>query len=111
MLLSLFTGAGFCIGHHYFYASFHGLQVNKVSIDQTWIIRIGTGFAFVAKSLLVIATSIAFVQHQWLALSRNTLKIRQIDTMTGVLNNSLLFFNSRLWLHFPLLTILALVAW
>ena len=111
MLLSLLAGVALTVGHHFFYARFDGLQVDNVSMSQTWIIRIGTGFAFVVKTLLVVATSIAFVQQQWLALSHRSFKIRQIDTLTSVLSNALLFCESRIWLRFPLLTLLAGIAW
>ena len=111
MILSLLSGVALTVGHHFFYARFDGQPVDEASIDQTWIIRIGTVFAFVAKTLLVVAASIAFIQHQWLTLSRNPLKIRQIDTVTGILGNALSFCESRIWLRFPLLTMLAIVTW
>lgn len=98
-------------GHHFFYARFDGQRVDDVSVSQTWIIRFGTGFAFVAKTFLVIATSIAFVQQQWFALLHYRFKVRQIDTMTGVLGNAFTFLESRIWLRFPLLTLTACIAW
>lgn len=111
MLVSFLSGIGISIGHHFLYNKFNGLRVEEVSISQTWIIRIGTIFAFIAKTLLVVAVSIAFIQQQWLALSSHRFKIRQIDTMTNVLGNALNFLNSRMWLRFPLLTVLASVVW
>ncbi|KAF2748562.1 hypothetical protein M011DRAFT_525633 [Sporormia fimetaria CBS 119925] len=99
----------FVMGHHVFYASYDGLKVAQASISQEWVIRIGTGFAFLAKTLLVVAASIAFVQQQWLALSHQSFKVRQIDSMTGNLNNALSFFESRIWFRFPLLTLLAVI--
>jgi len=111
MILSLFSGIALSVGHHFFYARFDGLLVGEVPIDQTWIIRIGTIFAFAAKTLLVIAASAAFIQQQWLALSRNEFKIRQIDTMTGVLGNAFSLFASRIWFRFPLLALMAGVTW
>lgn len=111
MISSLLSGVAVTVGHHLFYARFDGVQVDEASIDQTWIIRIGTVFAFVAKTLLVVATSIAFVQQQWLALSHSQFKIRQVDTMTGILGNAFSFFQSRIWLRFPFLTLIAGIAW
>jgi hypothetical protein len=111
MVLSLLSGIALSVGHHFFYAMFDGLQVDYVPISQTWIIRIGTVFAFAVKTLLVVAVSIAFVQHQFLALSNHQFKIRQIDTLTGVLGNALSFLESRIWFRFPLLTLLAGAAW
>jgi hypothetical protein len=111
MVLSLISGIAFCVGHHFFYANYDSLEVDSVDISQTWIIRIGTGFAFVAKTLLVVATSIAFVQYQWMTLSKQCFKIRQIDSMTGILGNALSFLESRMWLRFPVLTLLAVGVW
>jgi hypothetical protein len=111
MILAFLSGVALSFGHHFFYAMFDGLQVDSVLLSQTWIIRIGTVFAFAIKTLLVVAVSIAFVQQQWLALSRHQFKIRQIDTMTGVLGNAFSFLESRIWFRFPLLTLLAGVAW
>jgi hypothetical protein len=111
MILSFLSGVALSVSHHLFYAMFDGLQVDQVPISQTWIIRTGTVFAFVIKTLLVVAVSIAFVQQQWVALSNHHFKIRQIDTMTGVLGNAFSFLESRIWLRFPLLTLLAGVAW
>jgi hypothetical protein len=111
MLSSLLSGIALSIGHHFFYAIFDGRRVDEVSISQTWIIRFGTGIAFIAKTLLVVAASIAFVQQQWSALARHQFKVRQIDTITSVLGNAFCFLESRLWLRFPILSIMAIIAW
>ena len=111
MILSLLSGVAMAVGHHIFYASFSGLLVDEASIDQTWVIRIGSGFAFLARTLLIVATSIAFVQQQWFTLASKPFKIRQINTLTSILGNAWLFCNSRIWLRFPLLTVSAGIAW
>lgn len=82
---------------------------DKASLNQTWVIRIGTGLAFIAKTLLTVTFSIAFVQQQWFTLFRKPFKIRQIDSLTSVLSNALCFADSCIWLRFPLLTVLAVV--
>lgn len=111
MILSLLGGAAFTIGHHTLYASFDDVQVSEAPLNQTWIIRIGTGLAFVAKTHLIVATSIAFTQQQWFTLSSKPFKIRQIDSLTSVLGNPLCFSDSRIWLRFPLLTVSATIVW
>lgn len=111
MILSLISGAAFTVGHHALYASFNDLSVDKASLNQTWVIRIGTGLAFVAKTLLIVAVSIAFTQQQWFTLSSKPFKIRQIDTLTNILGNALCFTDSRIWLRFPLITVSAAFVW
>ena len=59
MLLSALAGVGFALGHHFFYASLDGVQVDRASVNQIWAVRIGTGLAFATKTLLVVAASIA----------------------------------------------------
>jgi hypothetical protein len=111
MTSSFLGGVAFAVGHHFFYANFNDRVVDEVFLSQTWIVRIGTGLAFVAKSLLVVAAGIAFVQQQWLCLSQKSFKVRQVDTITSVLDNAFSFFESHLWFKNPSLTLLALVAW
>ena len=111
MILSFISGVAFAVGHHFFYARFNDRRVDRTSISQNWIVRIGTGFAFVTQTLLVISASIAFVQYQWLTTRAKPFKIRQIDNMSSILGNVLGFFQSRIWLRFPVLTALAVVTW
>ena len=111
MVLSLVNGIAFAVGHHFFYASFDGHPVDETSTCQDWIIRIGTGMAFIAKTLFVVAASIAYIQHQWLTMGSKPFKIRQIDTMSNILGDALGFFGTRIWLRFPVLSLLAGLTW
>jgi len=111
MSLSWIGGIAFAVGHHFFYARFDGQRVDMSSISQLWIVRIGTGMAFLVKTLLVVSASIAFTQHQWLTTRSKPFKVRQIDTISSILGNALGFFGTRVWLRFPVLSLLAGITW
>jgi hypothetical protein len=111
MLIALLCGVGFATAHHCFYASFDGKRVDTASINQIWIVRIGTGLAFITKTMFVVAASLAYVQYQWLAIRSQTLKIKHLDCMVGILRNASCFFESAIWIKLPLLSLVAGVAW
>jgi hypothetical protein len=99
------------IGHHFFYNYLNLKQVAYVSIPQTWVIRVGNGFAFLFKSLLVAAVGIAFYQRFWYSAGRESLQLQSVDAIFGVLKNPFKFFNADLVLRTKVLFILALIAW
>ncbi len=111
MLSCLFLGAGGAIGHHLFYRHWNGQEVDSASWPQEWINRSGTGFAFLVKMLLTIATGTAFVQHFWTSVNAKPLQIKSIDSMFEVLQNALQLFKFRVWVIHPVLAGLALVTW
>ena len=75
-------------------------MVEQTSVSQEWIVRIGTGMAFVSKTLLVVSASIIYAQHHWLSTASKSFKIRQIDTMSSILGIVLGFTKSSVWLLF-----------
>ena len=111
MFGSLLAGIAFAIGHDQFYRHLDGKFLDQSSISQEWVIRIGTGFAFLVKTLLVVATCIAYSQRMWYNLKKDEFQIRQIDSLTNVLLNIFTFRHVALWLRVPLLALLSIVAW
>lgn len=107
---SLLAGLALAIGHYAFYSHLNNMLVGP-TISQTWVNRIGTAFAFLVKLCFVIAASTAYAQRQWLVMGKSTLKIGQIDSMTGILNNIFNLFDGLLWLRHPLLGSIAVVTW
>jgi hypothetical protein len=103
-------GAMLSVGHHFYYRSFKGALVDSTD-QQTWAIRIGTGFAFLIKSCLVSAVGVAAVQETWATLRRKSVKLSGIDGMFAVLDNPLAFLTPDLWMHAKTLTVLAIVSW
>jgi hypothetical protein len=111
MTLSWTCGIALAVGHHFFYVRFDNKRVDEISVSQAWIVRIGTGMAFAVQTLLVVSASIACAQQQWLLTRSKPFNVRQIDTVFSVLGNPLAFLQSRLWLRYPVLSLLAVVAW
>jgi hypothetical protein len=63
-MLLLMTGAMFAaVGQHAFYAHANGNDVETFFIPQEWVIRIGTGFAYVFQIVLVAAVTSAYAHR------------------------------------------------
>lgn len=110
MLATLIAGVSIAVGHHLFYSRLNGQPVDT-QLSQTWVNRIGTALAFVVKLFFVAAVGIAYTQYQWRTISRKPWKIRQIDSLTGVVNNAWFFYDISLWTRVPVLTVIAAVSW
>ena len=109
MISALLSGIAFAVGHHLFYASYHGTLVQG-SMGQQWVNRIGTAFAFLVKTALAIATGSAYVQRQWLSLGSRPNHIAQVDCLFGILGDATLFVD-RVWFSNVLLFVLAGMTW
>jgi hypothetical protein len=110
MVVLYLCGLALSVGHHLYYNSLDNTLV-KSAEQQTWAIRIGTGFAFVVKTLLVAAIGIAAVQQIWATLRRKSVNLRGIDAMFSVLSDPLTFFVPDMWMCAKTLTLLAIVSW
>jgi hypothetical protein len=110
MIGSLLAGLALAIIQCVVYWYLSGKTVSS-TIPQAWASRVGTALAFLVKLLFATAAGTAYVQKQWLALSTTSWEIRQIDWLTGILGNILLFRDVKLWLTHPLLLCLAIVTW
>ncbi|KAJ5827485.1 hypothetical protein N7447_004248 [Penicillium robsamsonii] len=106
----VFAGAMFSMGHHLYYQSLDGARVNSVD-QQTWAIRIGTGFAFLIKSFFVSAVGIAAVQVMWATLRRKFVNLRGIDGMFSILSSPLALLTPDLWMCAKTLILLAIMSW
>ena len=104
------AGVLFAVGHHLYYQHYNN-QVVKGENQQQWINRIGTGFAFLVKTCFAIATGTAYVQQFWLTLRSKATRVDRIDAMFTVLQDPTSFWNIKLWLGNPFLTVLAVVTW
>lgn len=109
------------MGHHLFYASLNGREAPT----QTWTIvdtdisrqqlntAVGTAFAFVVKSALCIAVSLAFVQAFWRAVqtSKKGPTLASLDNGYLLLSNFLGLFQPSVWRNFQLPLLLAFIGW
>ncbi|KAL4911902.1 hypothetical protein BDW62DRAFT_206992 [Aspergillus aurantiobrunneus] len=103
-------GAMLAMGHHLYYRSLNNTLVHSVD-EQTWAIRIGTGFAYLVKTSLVSAVGIAAAQVTWATVRRTNVKLSGIDGMFAILNDPMSFLLPELWMHAKILTLLAIVSW
>ncbi|KAL3494392.1 hypothetical protein BJX62DRAFT_247638 [Aspergillus germanicus] len=103
-------GALLALGHHLYYNSLDNTVVTSTN-QQTWAIRIGTGFAFLVKTSLISAVGVAAVQEIWAVLRKKFMKLRGIDAMFAVLTSPLAFLVLDLWVYAKVLTVMAIVSW
>lgn len=110
MMGSLLAGLALVVTQCIVYWYLSGKTVSS-TIPQAWASRVGTALAFLVKLLFATAAGTAYVQRQWLALSATSWEVRQIDSLTGILGNVLLFRDVKLWFKHPLLLCLATITW
>ena len=110
MLSSLIFGTAFALGHHLFYRSLNSSIVES-STQQEWYTRVGTGLAFLVKTVLGIAIGTAFVQQFWLSLKSQHISVKSLDNMSSILNNPLGFVDVKIWSVNLILLLLALAKW
>ena len=110
MFGSLFIGVLLAIAHAVFYWWLNGKEVDD-TLPQAWVTNIGTAFAFLVRMFLVMAASIAFVQHQWRNMKAQTFEVNEIDNITTMLEDVFALLNVRLWTKVPTLVIIAIITW
>jgi len=111
MLLLLLLGLLAALGQHGFYTYLNGREVDQTTISQTWVIRVGTAFAFLCKTALVAAIGISFSHGFWYSVRRKSIPISAIDAIYGVLQNPLQFFAKDFLVTTKVLGLLAAVCW
>ena len=123
MLGGLIAGALFALGHHLYYFHLGGRPVSPSAYSllgtrttrQEFNVAVGTAFAFLVKTSLVFAISVAFLQIFWKAVrsrnNANAATFLQIDTLFGALNDVFALGDFKVWFKFPLLMAIAAIAW
>jgi hypothetical protein len=123
MIMALISGLFAAIGHHLFY---EGLD-NQIVPSQGWKaygieftsqqlnIAGGTALAFLVKLCLVLAVSTSYTQAIWdtarACTKERGMTITQLDAAFSVLSNIVALKEVRLWSRYPMLILLATVAW
>ncbi|KAK5674200.1 hypothetical protein LTS10_013037 [Elasticomyces elasticus] len=120
MTAALVCAVALSLGHHFFYASLDGQLtpagsyhvVGKSKSKQQFNTAIGTAFAFVVKSALAVAITLAYVQVFWHTVNtaRRSPTLTELDTLSALGNVLGLFNVADRWRH-PLLFGLALIFW
>jgi hypothetical protein len=111
MVSGLILGVLLAIGHHLFYHSLDKKIVHS-NEEQQWYLRVGTGFAFAIKSLLVASATLAYSQVLWITLDgcSTGITLSGLDSF-GVTYGAWHFVNGELWKRGPALAVIALVIW
>ncbi|EKJ71664.1 hypothetical protein FPSE_08110 [Fusarium pseudograminearum CS3096] len=107
---SLLLGLTLAIGHHLFYDYLNDRIVQSQN-QQEWFLRIGTGMAFLVRTLLSAAIGIAYVQIIWKTLKFKSVTVNGINSLFDALHNAWNLTTLELWTAAPTLTAVALVAW
>ena len=122
ILIALICGVLFAVGHHLFYQSLAGNSApsdeynilgSSISKQQLNIAG-GTAFALLVKTSLGVALTTIFIQLFWQAFTKRTSQeatLESLDTVFDGLNNIYCLFKANVWWRYPLLFLLALVAW
>ncbi|KAL2069201.1 hypothetical protein VTL71DRAFT_15539 [Oculimacula yallundae] len=113
-LLSL--GVAVAVGHHFFYRHLH---LKEVSTDnsrwnfnsQSWAIRYGTAFAFLAKTFLAACISVAYQQHIWTTMRSKRITISGLDATFGATKDIFAFLNPTFLLNVKVGAVLAALTW
>jgi hypothetical protein len=117
MLASLFPGILLALGHHLFYNRLKGQLVGATEpilrgvTQQQLNIAIGTSFAFLVKTFLVVAVSIAYTQIMWKAIKKQAATLTTIDTVFHAVSSIWSLLQYSVWWKYPLLLLLACAVW
>lgn len=118
MVALFISGILVAMGHHLFYLRFDKTAVQSLDdegaseyLTQTWIIRYGTAFAFVAKTLLAGAIISAYRQQMWINLRNKANSVSTIDAVFAATHDILAFLSPSLLLRAKIPALMALVAW
>lgn len=113
-LLSL--GIAVAVGHHCFYQQLHLKEVSTGNSrwnfkSQSWAIRYGTAFAFLAKTSLAASISVAYQQHIWTTMKSKRITISGLDATFGATKDIFAFFNPTFLLNVKVGAVLAALTW
>lgn len=111
MLLLLSAAALASGGQHLFYSYVDGKNVETFRLSQDWVIRVGTGFAFLFHTLLVPAVATAYAQRFWYSAGQRPLTVRTIDGLFALAGNPLELFNLEILCNTKMLSVFALVGY
>ncbi|EXJ79163.1 hypothetical protein A1O3_08664 [Capronia epimyces CBS 606.96] len=113
MLFPTAVGIGLALGQHFFYQHLDGRATDgsDTKFSQALNTGIGTAFAFLVRSFLVLAMGTAYAQLFWQRLRHKQVKFTEIDSLFAILTSLMDLLRWRIWIHHPLLAIVALLAW
>ncbi|KAF4631466.1 hypothetical protein G7Y89_g6667 [Cudoniella acicularis] len=118
MIGLLLAGLGFAMIHHFYYASLEGTEALPSTGlrgwntgSQEWKVRYGTALAFVSKTTIAAAISLAYEEHLWKTLQKKAITIKGLDAAFLAFNNIVSLFNFEYIRNVKLGFALALLSW
>jgi len=106
----LLLGLASAMAHHLFYSYLNSRPIGD-AVPQDWANRIGTALAYLFKTALVAAISVAYWQVFWYIVRRKAIEIGSLDNFAAVLTNPFMFFCRDFLKKGTLLFGLAVAAW
>lgn len=107
---SLVLGTAAAVGHH-FYNSFLDGQIVESQSQQEWYIRIGTGLAYLSRTLLSASVGFTYTQLLWRTLRSRPITVDGVDALFSLVGNIWNFHVWEIWRVGPVLIIVAMVTW
>ncbi|KAI0971595.1 hypothetical protein F4678DRAFT_89997 [Xylaria arbuscula] len=120
ILGGLLAGILLSVGHHLYYASLEGTTPEGDKIiagyrlsNQTFTTAVGTTFALIVRAILLFAISGAYVQVLWQVVThtRKVNTLEEIDAMFSILSDVFAFRRGSVWWKYPVLSLVAIIAW
>ncbi|CUS07731.1 unnamed protein product [Tuber aestivum] len=111
MMVGLFLlGMAFTVGHFLFYKHWQD-RVVRGKLEQEYIIRAGTAFAFLSKASLAGAVVVAHKQNAWGTVRKRAITLDGIDAMFVATTDLTSFWNWDMLRRAKVASTLALLAW
>ncbi|KAK6335186.1 hypothetical protein TWF718_010623 [Orbilia javanica] len=111
MFGGLVAGIAVAVGHHFFYLNHDGNPVGG-SVDQEWVLRIGTGFTFLVRFFYSFSLGTILVQLFWGSF-QSTLgtTIRTVDKAFEIRTSPVALFDLGFWVFSPMMVFHGIVYW
>lgn len=111
IISTFLAGIAFALGHHFFYASLDGIEIDQAHWSQEYYRAVGTAFSFLVRAALATAIAAVYWQAFWCRLAGKQLSVSVIDSLANLLGAIQEFFISSAIKASPLLAVLALISW
>ncbi|KAJ3524816.1 hypothetical protein NM208_g11904 [Fusarium decemcellulare] len=100
-------GIAFSVSHHSYYADLDGHVAN----DQDWVIRVGTGLAFLVKTCFASSLVIAMKQLVWTRVRDISTSVKGIDALFAITSDPMSIFVADVWAKLAAAGVLAILLW
>ncbi|KAF7366719.1 Catalase domain-containing protein [Mycena sanguinolenta] len=116
---SLVAGCLFAIGHHLYFSSLNGKNVQTTTVlsgltvfDEKWANHVAVALAFLVKFSFSMCVGVAYVQTLWKTARRPLgLSVAGLDASFSLLSNPMKFLSTDLLFSAQFLLLLAAISW